>query len=164
VLQELVDVHGAPLVVKSDNGTPLIGAEVRALMQLHRIEPLRSPVRRPSYNGACEAMVGEVKRAAADLALQHGGSAGRWLPRAGELLNGYEREDIGVPESLWEARLGASGRRDMSDLRRALGRRLKEIRGLAPLAACVHATATKVQRSSLRQALCELQILKIERP
>jgi hypothetical protein len=53
-LQKLVDQHGAPLVLKLDNGPAFVSAALAAWCDSHGITLLHSPVRRPSYNGTCE--------------------------------------------------------------------------------------------------------------
>jgi transposase InsO family protein len=53
-LERLVERFEPPLVLKADNGSAFISAELRAFCQRHRIELLHSPVRRPSFNGTAE--------------------------------------------------------------------------------------------------------------
>jgi transposase InsO family protein len=53
-LQDLVQEHGAPLVLKLDNGSAFISAALAEWCATHGITLLHSPVRRPSYNGTCE--------------------------------------------------------------------------------------------------------------
>jgi hypothetical protein len=53
-LQELVHEHVAPLALKLDNGSALVSAALAEWCATHGITLLRSPVRRPSYNGTCE--------------------------------------------------------------------------------------------------------------
>ena len=53
-LQELVLQHGAPLVLKLDNGSAFVSAALAEWCATHGITLLHSPVRRPSYNGTCE--------------------------------------------------------------------------------------------------------------
>jgi transposase InsO family protein len=60
-LERLFAVHGAPLVLKSDNGGPFIGGAVPDLLREHRVESLLSPPRWPRYNGAIEAGIGAMK-------------------------------------------------------------------------------------------------------
>jgi Integrase core domain len=67
-LHQLIQAHGAPLVLKADNGSHFTAAPVSALLQRHRIVPLFSPVYTPAFNGAIEADQGHLKRQAADLA------------------------------------------------------------------------------------------------
>lgn len=54
VLEELVRRHGAPLVLKLDNGSAFLAKRFRDFCRRHGITLLYSPVRRPSYNGSCE--------------------------------------------------------------------------------------------------------------
>jgi transposase InsO family protein len=61
-LVRLFTIHGAPLVLKSDNGSAFLDAEVRALLGQWQVFPLYSPPRTPQYNGACEASIGSLKR------------------------------------------------------------------------------------------------------
>ena len=53
-LQELVLQHGAPLVLKLDNGSAFVSVALAEWCATHGITLLHSPVRRPSYNGTCE--------------------------------------------------------------------------------------------------------------
>lgn len=53
-LQDLVQQHGAPLVLKLDNGSAFISAALAQWCAMRGITLLHSPVRRPSYNGTCE--------------------------------------------------------------------------------------------------------------
>lgn len=67
-LHRLIAAHGAPLVLKADNGSHFTAAPVSALLQQHRIAPLFSPVYTPAFNGAVEADQGHLKARAGDLA------------------------------------------------------------------------------------------------
>ena len=61
VLQLLFAWHGAPLVLKSDNGSPFISQLLYDLLVDWEIVPLFSPPRTPQYNGACEASIRAMK-------------------------------------------------------------------------------------------------------
>jgi transposase InsO family protein len=61
ILEELFKSLGAPLVVKSDNGSGLVDGDVPELRERYGVIALRSPPYTPSYNGACEAGVGSIK-------------------------------------------------------------------------------------------------------
>jgi len=54
-LRALVRTFGPPLVLKCDNGSPFIAAELQVWLAETGIFPLFSPLRTPQYNGACEA-------------------------------------------------------------------------------------------------------------
>lgn len=64
VLQALVEKHGAPLVLKLDNGSAFISERVAAFCERHGITRMHSPVRRPSWNGTCEVSGRWAKRRA----------------------------------------------------------------------------------------------------
>ena len=53
--------HGAPLVLKSDNGSAFIAGEFAALLAEWQVWQLFSPLRTPRYNGSCEAGIGSMK-------------------------------------------------------------------------------------------------------
>jgi len=71
-LELLFVLYGPPLVVKSDNGSPLIAQYVRELFQRHGVYYLRSPAGTPEYNGSCEAGIGALKTRAHHLAALRG--------------------------------------------------------------------------------------------
>jgi transposase InsO family protein len=56
----LFAVHGAPLVLKSDNGSPFDADSTRALLHSAGVIPLFSPPYYPQYNGAIEAGIGSL--------------------------------------------------------------------------------------------------------
>jgi hypothetical protein len=57
----LFSLHGAPLVLKMDNGSPFVAAATRELLGQWQVLPLYSPPRRPQYHGAVEAGIGALK-------------------------------------------------------------------------------------------------------
>jgi hypothetical protein len=59
-LQELIELHGPPLVAKRDNGSNLNHKEVNEVLERHAIIPLNSPPRYPRYNGQIERGQREV--------------------------------------------------------------------------------------------------------
>jgi transposase InsO family protein len=77
VLKHLFLSHGAPLVLKSDNGKELIAEVVKDLLDEYGVEPLLSPEYYPQYNGAIEAGNGSLKTHAYYAAARHG-RLGHW--------------------------------------------------------------------------------------
>ena len=75
LLATLFTIHGAPLVLKSDNGSAFGEASVQALLRSWKVASLFSPPNWPRYNGAVEAGIGSLKgRTEARAARQgHGG-------------------------------------------------------------------------------------------
>lgn len=61
LLQALFDRHGAPLVLKSDNGSAFISESTRRLLAAQSVVHLLSPPALPAYNGSCEAGIGAMK-------------------------------------------------------------------------------------------------------
>lgn len=53
-LRRLIALHGAPLVLKADNGSAFVANCVARFCRRHGITLMHSPVRRPRWNGTCE--------------------------------------------------------------------------------------------------------------
>jgi len=77
VLETLAHVHGAPLVLKIDNGSALISGELRSWADRSQVCLLFSPPRTPSYNGSIEAGIGSIK-SRADVQAARAGRPGEW--------------------------------------------------------------------------------------
>jgi transposase InsO family protein len=77
VLETLIAEHGAPLLLKKDNGSALNDAGVNRLLAQNGIIGLLSPPATPSYNGGCEAGNGSLRTRTSYEAARHG-RAGRW--------------------------------------------------------------------------------------
>ncbi len=69
--------HGAPLVVKSDNGSHFTASAVGAFLAAHGVLHLPSPPYYAPYNGAIEAGIGSLKSRADHLAAR-AGRPGEW--------------------------------------------------------------------------------------
>lgn len=76
-LTALFITHGAPLVLKSDNGSPFTGGVVQELLEQHEVSSLLSPPYWPRYNGAIEAGIGSLKDRT-EAAACRSGHAGYW--------------------------------------------------------------------------------------
>lgn len=63
-LQRLIAQHGAPLVLKADNGSAFIAKCLARFCRRHGITLMHSPVRRPRWNGTCEVSGRWAKRRA----------------------------------------------------------------------------------------------------
>lgn len=71
-LRSLIEKHGAPLVLKADNGSAFVAAGFARFCAQHGITLLHSPVRRPRWNGTCEVSGRWAKRRAAIAARARG--------------------------------------------------------------------------------------------
>lgn len=78
VLEGLFEEHGAPLVLKLDNGPGFASEEMREFLESRGVTLLLSPPRRPSYNGAIERSVGVLKADTKRCANERGEDA-EWL-------------------------------------------------------------------------------------
>jgi transposase InsO family protein len=65
-------VHGMPLVLKADNGSPFIADLMLSFLEQHGVLPLFSPPRMPQYNGSAEAGVGSMKSRTEEQASREG--------------------------------------------------------------------------------------------
>jgi len=73
-LQRLIAKHGAPLVLKADNGSAFIAKCLARFCRSHGITLMHSPVRRPRWNGTCEVSGRWAKRRAMAAAALRGAS------------------------------------------------------------------------------------------
>lgn len=120
-LTALFSEHGAPLVMKSDNGSHFTPPEVTDVLDRFQVLHLLSPPGTPSYNGSCEAGIGALTVRTSHEAARHG-RPGQWtsddveVGRAAANETGRPWGASGpTPNEVWLAR------RPLDDLRRALG-------------------------------------------
>lgn len=89
-LDRLFEEHGAPLIMKSDNGSAFIAGAVGAMLEKWGVIPLWNPPRTPGYNGTRESDIRWAKARTENVAWQRGGK-GDWnredLASARELTN-----------------------------------------------------------------------------
>jgi transposase InsO family protein len=76
-LRRLFTLHGAPLVLKVDNGSAFRAQPFQEFLQASGVLPLYSPPSCPGYNGSIEAAIGSLKRRTEEHARAEG-RAGRW--------------------------------------------------------------------------------------
>ena len=85
VLARLFALHGAPLVLKMDNGSAFRAAVFQEFLEGSGVIPLYSPPSCPMYNGAIEAAIGSLKKRTEEHARSKAAlAAGRsptWQPR-----------------------------------------------------------------------------------
>ena len=118
-LEPLFLQHGAPLVLKTDNGSPFIAAATAAFFSLWGVEQLFSPPYVPGYNGSVEAGIGSLKTRTEQRASRQGhpaywswddAAAARAEANATARPRGENRP---TPDESW------SGRRPLSAVERA---------------------------------------------
>jgi transposase InsO family protein len=76
-LTSLFMIHGAPLLLKCDNGSPFTAALVDQVVHDFGVGILFSPPGWPRYNGAIEAGIGSMKTRTEEHACRHG-RPGQW--------------------------------------------------------------------------------------
>ena len=106
VLAGLFHEHGAPLVLKVDNGAAFDSVELRTVLLQHGVQGLYSPPYTPQYNGSVEAGVGALKGRTEAQALARG-APGEWT-----------WEDVEAARQ--EANAAPIGRREASPTRAAV--------------------------------------------
>jgi transposase InsO family protein len=110
LLATLFAIHGAPLVLKSDNGSAFGEASVQALLRSWNVASLFSPPHWPRYNGAVEAGIGSLKsRTQARAARQGHGGIWTWDDVAGAILEANtlarpQGDCQPSPDALWASR------------------------------------------------------------
>lgn len=75
VMNELTTLflsHGAPWVMKTDNGPAFIAGDLKGFLGRFQVHTLFSPIRTPSYNGSIEAAIGSLKTRSERLAIEYG--------------------------------------------------------------------------------------------
>jgi transposase InsO family protein len=110
VLRMLFACHGAPLVLKSDNGSPFISQLLYELLAAWEVVPLFSPVQMPEYNASCEAGIGALKDRTSALAAR----STRVLDALGRAFEG---------SLLWTSDDLEAARRQANELHRPWGHR-----------------------------------------
>jgi transposase InsO family protein len=113
-LAHLFAVHGAPLVLKMDNGSAFRAEALQDFLRKKSVIELYSPPHRPSYNGSIEAAIGSLKRRTEQQA-SGAGHPGVWtnadLATALEKANQSQPRRLhgGTPAEAWDARSAIRG-------------------------------------------------------
>ena len=170
ILARLFQIHGPPLVLKTDNGSAFIARKTRTLLDEHQVLHLRSPARRPQYNGSCEAAGGSHRRLTNDQAALHCHRA--WTSsdmfRSKNIRNllGRPWGDRGpTPEELWRSRktITSKQRQRLRNIVQRLQADETVRRGLNSEAPWGSAAQASIDRAAIRQALLQLGQLTVTR-
>ena len=169
-LEALFARHGAPLVLKSDNGSAFISQEVSDVCKRWGVKLLFSPPRLPGYNGSLESSIRWLKERT-DHAAARRGRAGWWiredlevaLAKTNSLPRDAERD--GTPRQVVFHR-----RKPVRpELRAALRRRLRyelarerRLGNLAPKETQRRAARAEIEREAMSRALVALGVLTIK--
>jgi transposase InsO family protein len=170
-LAPLFVIHGAPLLLKTDNGSPFCAEAMLAYLLRFEVLPLFSPPYWPRYNGAIEAGIGSLKTRTEDHAKRHGRpawwtcddvEAARLEANATARPKGPEGP---TPDELWDARVLLS-----ADERTLFGTSVTQERitarielGLSIEGQLATFDARAVDRQAIRRALVEHDYLLLSR-
>jgi hypothetical protein len=162
--------HGAPLVIKSDNGSHFVEAAVRALLDEHRVLHLRSPAGWPAYNGACESGIHWLKARALQFAVREGRahvSAGD-LSAAQSLGNDRLRRVLDTertPTQVWGVRhpITDCERHELSLVFARLELEARTSRGYHSATQLSDSQRAEVEREAISRALHERGLLSTRR-
>ncbi len=170
-LEHLFAVHGAPLVLKQDNGPGFIAEVTRELCAKHGVLILYSPPYTPSYNGSCEAGCGSLKNRAERIAAA-AGRAAAWTSDDVEAARLQANASVRVggprgptPDALWRARV------PITTIERARFRAVYAGHeaatriglGFEEGVALNRADQAKIDRRAIQNALIELGYLELRR-
>jgi transposase InsO family protein len=168
-LQALFRAHGAPLVLKSDNGSAFAAAEIEPLLASWGVCALFSPPHTPRYNGSCEAGIGSMKVRTHHQAAA-AGRPGEWTcddAEAARLQANQTARPWGVrrptPGEIWGARQAVQ---DQERVAFAAAARVREQEALAeqgypPGAILGRLAEAAVRRVAIERALIDQGLLAI---
>ena len=171
LLVALILEHGAPVVIKMDNGSAFQAEETRVLLAEHGVLPLFSPPYTPSYNGAVETGVGTLKTHV------HYESArndrpGEWTcddVEAGRRSGNFFSRPFGQagpsPDEAWSHKmdLGEARRSRFREVYQERRKKEEERLGILPLIGPSKKENDKIDRVAISQALLDCGFLLIRR-
>jgi transposase InsO family protein len=158
-------VHGAPLVLKADNGSAFVAADTRAYLSFGGVNLLFSPPHTPEYNGAIEAGIGSLKTRTERHATR-AGHPGYWtsddVAAAQSEANATARphgETGPTPDHLWQTRRPVTAE-ERHLFQETVQRCRAELGANQELS---RMEERRMQRESIRRALVEHGILLFSR-
>jgi transposase InsO family protein len=172
LLEQLFEEHGAPLVLKSDNGSAFIAELLIDFLAAEQVSQLFSPPRRPQYNGALERSNGVLKTYTGLHAIREGHPF-RWtsddLEHARQLANTISRPWGGTgrtPAETWQARerITAEQRGEFAEFVQEQLPRAAEDLGLPPVASLSGDLYRMATRMAIERALTQSGHLTMKRP
>jgi transposase InsO family protein len=164
-LRSLLVLHGAPLVLKTDNGSAFIADATRNFLFPFGVNLLFSPPHTPRYNGSIEAGIGSLKTRTERFATR-AGHPGYWtsddVAAAQSEANATARphgETGPTPDELWQTRrpITAEERRLFQEAVLRQSEQLGQKEGLS------RTEERRMQRDAIRRALVEHGILLFSR-
>ena len=170
-LADLFARHGAPLVLKCDNGSAFTSGAVRQQLAAHGVVALYSPPYWPRYNGSIEAGIGALKERTAARAAR-AGHAGVWtwddLAGARAEANAQARPWCAggaSPDAVWQAREPIAAEERAAFGAAVAAAREARVREVGPCAAGAPGVGSEasVARCAIELALTERGYLQYRR-
>jgi transposase InsO family protein len=155
--------HGAPLVLKSDNGSAFCAEQTQQFLHSQGVQALFSPPRTPAYNGSCEAAIGSLKKRTA-AAAERQGHEQEWtsddLEQARENANTTARPRGprgATPDEAWQQRtpISIAERHGFAQTVRGLRSQVRQAWGWPADQELARREEAVLQREVLRRALVE---------
>ena len=157
----LFTIHGAPLVLKSDNGSAFIAHDTAHLLDQWQVCALFSPPRLPAYNGACEAGIGSLKTRTHHQAAHHG-HPDHWTSNDVEAARD-EANELARPRGpsgpspalAWNQRRPIRSN-ERSEFRALVHQQTEDVRlreGLLPMPDLEHPARAAIVRQAIRRSL-----------
>jgi putative transposase len=164
-LQMLFTIHGAPLVLKTDNGSAFLADATKHFLSSWQVQVLFSPPHMPRYNGSIEAGIGSLKTRTERYAAREG-HPGYWtmdnVAAAQAEANATARpqgETGPTPNELWQNRRPITAAERQSFHKTVQKQRAE----LNPKEDLPDKQERRMQRQVIRRALVEHGILLFSR-
>jgi transposase InsO family protein len=170
VLESLIEQHGPPLVIKSDNGSAFKSQTLGEFLAARGVTWLPSPPVTPCYNGSCEAANGSMKVRTRYFAAIRG-ATGRWssgdLEKARRQANELTRPEghLGpTPAERWRQRPPIT-EEERTDLSAAIEKHRQRIIDelTTPFDPNNKRQQYQVHRQAVRRALLDVGLLTVTR-
>lgn len=168
-LEALFRQYGAPLVLKSDNGSAFLAGQCTALLAAWGVWQLFSPPRMPRYNGSCEAGIGSMKTRTHHQAAG-GNHAGEWTCADAEAARQQANETArpwgsrgSTPAEVWEGRrpVAAEERTVFAAVVLQSEREARRAQGYPADTVLDRTAQAAVNRVALREALLASGLLRL---
>ena len=171
LMRDLFARHGAPLILKSDNGSAFVADAMGNLVQESEVAQLFSPPRRPQFNGALERSNGLLKVYTQQHAIREGHPF-RWssddLEHARQLANTLARpwgHQKPSPQEAWDRRDPITGdeRRRFKDALQSHRAGAREDLGLDAAKELSAFDKARLDRIAIARTAEQLEYLSIRR-
>jgi len=163
--------HGAPLVLKTDNGSAFVADALRWYLERCGVGQLFSPPRTPTYNGSIEASIGSLKKRT-ERQCQLAGHPGWWTGPTVEAARVEANQTArprrlhgGTPEQVWAARplLTSQARADFQATVDRLRTEARVEQGMSAQEVLTRRQQAAVDRVAFRRALVAHDLLLFRR-